>query len=119
MFETIINTVIQLVVIVGAYCIGRYVLPNLPGETAESIQSKIAIMTKYADSFVAWAKQFMPDSSGADKMTAVVNQLTEAAKKYGINMNVTELQALAQAAYNSMKQGLSAVESSEPAEAAK
>ena len=113
MIETVINTIIQLVVIVGAYCVGRYILPNIPGETVASIQSKIEIMTKYADSFVAWAKQFMPEASGADKMDAVVNQLEEAAKKYGINMNIKELQAIAQAAYNSMKQGLAEVEATE------
>lgn len=118
MIETVINTIIQLIVIVGAYCIGRYILPNIPGETVASIQSKIDIMTKYADSFVAWAKQFMPEATGADKMNTVVEQLAETAKKYGINMNVTELQAIAQAAYNSMKQGLAEVAANE-AEAAK
>lgn len=98
---------IQIAVVVVGFFAGKY-FAGLPKETIDSITSKINIIIKYADSFVSWANYFMKDKPGDEKMAEVVKQLSEIAKKYNLDITDTEIQAIAQKAYDSMKAGESA-----------
>lgn len=112
--------IIQVVVVIAAYLIGRYVLPNIPSETIEGITAQFNLMVEYADKFVSWAKWFKKDSTGTEKMNAVVEQLAGIADKYKINLSEEEIRAIAQKAYDKMMEGIQASESQKTiAEAAK
>ena len=105
-------TVIELVVVVGAFLVGKYVWPNVATESVETITTKVNLVITWAEKFVSWAKQFMSTSTGSEKMAAVVEQLQSICEKYGIEMTEAELQAIAQKAYDSMKAGEASATSS-------
>jgi len=97
---------IQIIIVAISYLAGRYIFPKIPEGALETLSSSLSIMSQYADRYVAWAKQFMPDATGSEKMNTVVGYLQNIANKYHIDMNVTDIQAIAQAAYNAMKKGM-------------
>lgn len=71
--------------------------------TAKDIFMKTNLIIQYAEAFVSWARQFKSDLSGKEKMNAVIEKLTDVANKYGINITEEEIRAIAQKAYDSMK----------------
>lgn len=95
--------ILQLVVLVGTFAYVKFVAPNIPKDTINTVTSKINLIIQYADSFVAWAKQFMQNSTGKEKMDEVVKQLSAIAEKYNIDISETEIRAIAQKAYDMMK----------------
>lgn len=99
----ILISLIELVILIGAFLIGKYVFPNVPEETIKDVTTKISIIVEYADKFVAWAKQFMGSASGQDKMDMVVNQLSIIAKRYNLDISEIEIKAIVQKAYDNMK----------------
>lgn len=103
--DTIIITVVELIVLVVAFLIGRYVVPKISSDAIADITAKTSLIVTYADKFVAWAKQFLSSSTGSEKMEAVVEKLAEICQKYDIDMTEDELTAIAQKAYDSMKAG--------------
>ena len=112
--------IIQVVVVIAAYLIGRYILPNIPSETIEGITAQFNLMVEYADKFVSWAKWFKKDSTGTEKMNAVVEQLANIADRHNIDLSEDEIRAIAQKAYDKMMEGIQASESQKTiAEAAK
>ena len=114
MHNDTILLIIQIVVIIGSYLLGRYVLPNISSpatkETIQDVIAKTDLIINYADKFVSWAKEFKKKSTGTEKMQAVVEQLTYIAKQNGINMTQEQITAIAQKAYDSMKSGIAAAE---------
>lgn len=96
---------IVIVIIVGSYLIGKYVTPNLPEDTKKAIAaavSELTFMANFADKLVIWARDFLKDSKGSEKMNEVLKQLEELADKYNIDMTKEQLTAIAQTAYNNM-----------------
>ena len=94
---------IELVFLFVAFVVGRYIFPNIPADTITEITAKINIIVEYADKFVSWAKQFMSNATGQDKMNEVVKQLINIADRYGLDITETEIRAIAQKAYDNMK----------------
>ena len=105
-----ITLLIQIVVILAAYLIGRYILPNIPKETIQDVTAKVDLIINYADKFVAWAKWFKKDSTGSEKMAAVVEQLMAIANKYNLDISEDEIKAIAQKAYDQMQAGIKEAE---------
>ena len=99
----ILFSLVELVILIGSFLIGKYVFPNIPKETIKDITTKIGIIVDYADKFVAWAKQFMSNATGQDKMNEVVKQLIIIANRYDLDITETEIRAIAQKAYDNMK----------------
>ena len=95
--------ILQLVVLCGTFVYVKVVAPNIPKDTINTVTAKINLIIQYADSFVAWAKHFMQDATGKEKMEEVVKQLTAIAKKYNIDISEEEIRAIAQKAYDLMK----------------
>lgn len=93
---------IQILVLIGSYLVGKYILHN-PSENIQDITAKINIIIQYADKFVSWAKYFMKNSSGSEKMNEVVKQLKAIADKYNLDISENEIKAIAQKAYDKMK----------------
>ena len=105
MDKSIIALIVQLVILIASFLVGKYVLPNISKETITAVTAKFNLIVDYADKFVAWAKQAMSKSSGEEKMNAVVNELIKIAEKNNIDVSEVELRAIAQKAYDSMKAG--------------
>ena len=100
------NTIIlgiQLIVLALAFIVGKFILPNMSQQSLQAITQGLVIVNQFAASFVTWAKQFMPNNTGDEKMSAVVNKLTEVCEKYSINMSEDQLRAITQKAYDTMK----------------
>ena len=111
---------IQLILIVGAYLVGRYIVPNVPQETIQDATAKVNLIISYADKFVSWAKWFMKDYTGAERMAAVVEQLMNIANRYNLDISEEEIKAIAQKAYDQMQAGIKEAENQKIiAEAAK
>lgn len=100
---SILFSLIELIILIGSFLMGKYVFPNVPKETITEITAKINIIVDYADKFVAWAKQFMSNATGQDKMNEVVKQLINIAERYDLDITETEIRAIAQKAYDNMK----------------
>lgn len=100
----LIKYIIELVIIIVSFLIGKYLFPkykvNIQQHAAE-----IDVILRYAESFVAWARQFLSDSSGEEKMEAVVQKLREICEQRGIQVDEETLRAIAQKAYDAMVAG--------------
>lgn len=103
MSNDLVVLVIQIVVLVGAWLFGKYVTPNIPKDTITTVTNKINLIVQYADQFVSWAKQFLQDKSGPEKMDEVIVQLKKIVERYGIDITEEEIRAIAQKAYDTMK----------------
>ena len=99
----VLFSLIELVILIGSFLMGKYVFPNIPKETIDEITAKINIIVEYADKFVAWAKQFMSNATGQDKMNEVVKRLITIAERYDLDITEDEIRAIAQKAYDNMK----------------
>ena len=64
----IIFLAIQLAVTIGAFLVGKYVLPNIPTSASEKLEE----LSGWAAQFVVWAREFMQGSTGEEKMNKVV-----------------------------------------------
>lgn len=71
--------------------------------TVDTILDKAEMIIKFADAYVAWAKQFKSEESGEKKMELVVEKLAEIATKFDIDLSDDDLKAIAQKAYNNME----------------
>lgn len=96
-------TIIYPVVTIIAFLFGKYVFPK----HKTSIQNAVAqfeILLRYAESFCAYARQFL-NCSGSEKMDAVVEKLKAICVKEGIDVDEETLRAIGQKAYDAMIAG--------------
>lgn len=100
----IISLVVQLVIVVAAFIFGRCILPKYKDEI-ENANQWFQVLLNYAESFVAYARQFLNDYSGEEKMDSVVEKLGEVCEKFGIDVDQETLRAIGQKAYDAMKAG--------------
>ena len=110
MDSQLIILIIQVVILVGAYALGRYIIPNMAPENIQDVAAKIALIVDYADKFVSWAKYFMKDASGVERMAEVVKQLKTIADRYKLDISEDEITAIAQKAYDQMQAGIKEAE---------
>lgn len=104
MDQSTIFFIIELVFLVAAFVIGK--LQNngtIQSETIEDLTNKFYLFTTYADALILWAKQFLGDYTGPEKMETVVEKLKNIANGYNINISEDEIRAIAQKEYNSLK----------------
>ena len=109
MNSIIISFGTQIIVFGFLFLIGKYVLPKTGIDSTEKLDKAAAeyeFIFDYASSFTAWAQEFMPKSTGEEKMGAVVNKLVNLTEKFNIDIDRSTLMAITQNAYNIMKAGL-------------
>ena len=107
----LLYVIIQIIILIASYVFGRYIVPTLGGsESIQDITAKFNLIVNYADQFVSWAKWFMRDSTGSQKMDKVVEQLMLIVDKYDLDISREEVIAIAQKAYDNMKAGLDEAE---------
>lgn len=100
MNNELLKLIIELVIIVAGFLAGRYVLPKYK-TNVQSAVTQFEFILKYAESFCAYARQFL-NSSGEEKMNDVVSKLKEICDQQGITVDENTLKAIAQKAYDSM-----------------
>jgi hypothetical protein len=94
---------VELIVTILGFAVGRYLLPKYK-DTLQSAVNQFQMLLGYAESFCAYAKQFMT-CSGSEKMDSVVEKLSKICSDNGIEMDNETLRAIGQKAYDSMKLG--------------
>lgn len=99
--NNIIWFAVELAVAIAFFILGKYVFPAIPVD-------KLQLITAWAERFVIWARDFFEESEGEIKMKMVVEQLGIIAKEYGLEFTEDQLVAIAQTAYDAMKQGMAA-----------
>ena len=102
-FSPLITFIAQVVIMVGAILWSKYIVPKLSPRTIEKAREGLELLTSYANKYVAWADNFMPDAKGAAKMASVVDQLRIIANNNKIKTNDQELQAIAQKSFDDME----------------
>ena len=98
--------IIELVAVVIAFFVGRYVLPKYK-TTIDKAVTEFQLILNYAESFCAYARQFL-NSPGEEKMNSVVAKLKIICEQQGISVDEETLRAIAQKAYDAMKANESA-----------
>jgi len=106
MDKELIELIIELVVTIAAFLIGRYVLPKIKTNiNIQELSIQFQLLLNYAESFVAYARQFLTDLSGKEKMDAVVEKLKVICEQQGIEVDEDTLRAIGQKAYDAMVAG--------------
>ena len=102
MSEDVVVIVLQAIVVVLAFLIGKYVFPKVKANNKyDEIKETLSVLTAQAENYIHYAKEFI-DGDGNDKMNFCVSALKTAAKKNGIEVSETELKAVIQKAYDAM-----------------
>lgn len=96
MDNSLLVLIIEIIVLVGCYLLGKYKPSN--NEIAQAADT-LSLIMKYAESYVTYAREFMSSSTGEEKMAKVVEMLGILTEKYNINISQEELTAIAQRAY--------------------
>lgn len=96
-------TIIELVVIVVSFLLGKYVFPKHK-TTIQNAAAEFQVLLNYAESFVAYAREFI-DAPGKEKMNTVVEKLKAICEQQNINVDEETLRAIGQKAYDAMKAG--------------
>lgn len=102
MESQIIYLIIWIIITITLIIINK-VLGNNNNTEIKDIFMKTSLIIQYAEAFVSWAKQFKSDLSGKEKMNVVIEKLSNIANKYNLDISETEICAIAQQAYDSMK----------------
>lgn len=96
--DNVIYTGVMFVLTLAGFVLGKYVFPKIPAD----VTAKLTSLSAWAKEFVVWAKDFLVNKSGPDKMAEVIKRLQEVAKEAGWNVTEDQLKAIAQSAYNAM-----------------
>ena len=93
--------VIELIIIITSFFIGRYILPKYKNNIQDAAL-QFEVLLNYAESYVAYAKQFL-NIPNSEKMDVVVEKLRIICESQGIEIDEETLRAIGQKAYNTMK----------------
>ena len=99
----ITKLIIELIIIIISFFIGRYILPKYKNNIVD-IATEFEVLLYYAESFCAYARQFL-NVSGSEKMNSVVEKLRVVCEKHGIEIDDETLRAIGQKAYDAMVAG--------------
>lgn len=105
MDKDILILVADIIGLVIVFLLGRQQSITISNKTINiaEIESKIALITTYAESFISWAKQFMKKDAGSVKMDEVVNKLIIISDRYNLDITEEEIRAIAQRTYDRIK----------------
>lgn len=101
---TTTQMLVSAVVVIVSFLLGKYVFPKYQDQIQNAV-NQFTLILSYAESFCAWAKQFLTNKTGPEKMDEVVKKLVEICDQHGIDCDEETLRAIAQKAYDAMKQG--------------
>lgn len=100
--------IIEVVLLIVSFIIGRYVLPKIPASTVETVESTfnkafstISLIKDWAAKFIIMQAKFS-EASGTEKMNEVVKSIQKVLAKYNIEMSDDEIRAIAQQVYENI-----------------
>ena len=99
--DDIIFAVIQLVIAIIAFLIGKYIFPNLKKLT-DSNNEFVAALSTWVFNFVVDAKNSLKDAEGEEKREWVYAQVSELLDKWGVVLSSEQIYALIESAYDKM-----------------
>ena len=109
MSNEIIVKIIEATLLIVAFVVGRYILPKIPASLKESIVDKandiysvIKVVNELSEKFIIY-QQKICTASGEEKMNQVVSSVSKILNNYGLYMDDEEIKALAQNAYELIK----------------
>lgn len=105
--ESIVYLVTWIIIVIALVIVNK----TLGADSAKDIVMKTSLIIQYAEAFVSWAKQFKSNLSGNEKMDVVIEKLTNVADKHDIDISEDEIRAIAQKAYDTMKNKDEAIKS--------
>lgn len=105
--ESIVYLVTWIIIVIALVIVNK----TLGADSAKDIVMKTSLIIQYAEAFVSWAKQFKSNLSGNEKMDVVIEKLTNVADKHNVDISEDEIRAIAQKAYDTMKNKDEAIKS--------
>ena len=105
--ESIVYLVTWIIIVIALIIVNK----TLGADSAKDIVMKTSLIIQYAEAFVSWARQFKSNLSGNEKMDVVIEKLTNVADKHDIDISEDEIRAIAQKAYDTMKNKDEAIKS--------
>lgn len=105
--ESIVYLVTWIIIVIALVIVNK----TLGADSAKDVVMKTSLIIQYAEAFVSWAKQFKSNLSGNEKMDVVIEKLTNVADKHDIDISEDEIRAIAQKAYDTMKNKDEAIKS--------
>lgn len=115
MDKNTISFIVEIVIIVVSFFAGKYFFSDKTNITMSVITNSANIIREisdWADMFVHYARQFMKDSTGSEKMNYVVESLKKRIDSYNeslpngsnniVSFTTEQLIAIAQKAYDEM-----------------
>lgn len=100
--------IVEAVLIVICFVLGRYVVPRIPEEFKEAVKNKTDKAFSALGLAVTWAEKFVimearfSKCSGAEKMEHVIAAVQKILAKYDITMTDEEVKAIAQECYENL-----------------
>lgn len=99
----IITTIIELVILVASFVVGKYIIPKLN----TSDLANLTIIADWAKKFVTAAGAVLGDgATGEQKLEYVSKQLAAIAKEKGLNITDDQIRAIIEDAYATYKDAL-------------
>lgn len=105
--ESIVYLITWIIIVIALVIVNK----TLGADSAKDIVMKTSLIIQYAEAFVSWARQFKSNLSGNEKMDVVIEKLTNVADKHDIDISEDEIRAIAQKAYDTMKNKDEAIKS--------
>lgn len=93
--------IMQMLVVLGSYLIGKYVIPNLSSNDL----TMLTYVTKWVEQFVKEAGTFT-DMTGAERKQYVAEQVSALLKKNKIELSAEQISALIESAYMTCKKAI-------------
>ena len=105
--ESIVYLVTWIIIVIALVIVNK----TLGADSAKDVVMKTSLIIQYAEAFVSWARQFKSNLSGNEKMDVVIEKLINVADKHDIDISEEEIRAIAQKAYDTMKNKDEAIKS--------
>ena len=105
--ESIVYLVTWIIIVIALVIVNK----TLGADSAKDVVMKTSLIIQYAEAFVSWARQFKSNLSGNEKMDVVTEKLINVADKHDIDISEEEIRAIAQKAYDTMKNKDEAIKS--------
>lgn len=105
--ESIVYLMTWIIIAIALVIVNK----TLGADSAKDVVMKTSLIIQYAEAFVSWARQFKSNLSGNEKMDVVIEKLTNVADKHNVDISEDEIRAIAQKAYDTMKNKDEAIKS--------
>lgn len=96
------------IIMIAAFCLGKFVFPATQGavNSVLNLLSSYPMLLKWGVSACQYIAQYFSNISGEEKNKKAAEIIMQVATEVGITITEEQARAIAQAAYESLKQGV-------------